>query len=106
MKLTLFYGSDPVYLEIEENGYKPKISMANSFTAVVAEIQKEDRDDLIALLGGRNYNYTIGKLEDEITTHEGTISDLRSDLEEAQDKIDSLEDEIERLKDELNELNV
>jgi peptidoglycan hydrolase CwlO-like protein len=94
MNIRLLNGSEPVILDIEDNSYKPKLTITSSGVSISADLSSSDIDEIISALAGGT---TISGLEEEVMH----LSEDNSDLEA---KVNELEGEIEVLKTENKEL--
>ena len=98
MRIQLYLGSEPVLLEIEENDYKPRITLSNATTSVSAEV---DCLEVLAdhITGGsiQDLNDDIEKLENTIEELEEKNTELTTDVREGIRTIKRLEEQIREL---------
>lgn len=96
MRVLCFNGSEQIIAEIEENDYKPKLTLTQGLVSISVEIH----DDLDELLYGR-MEAKIECLEDDVQDLKEEISGLREELEQCQVEKDSLIDDIKELEEAL-----
>ena len=102
MRVQLYLGSEPVSLEIEENDYKPKLTLSNATHSISADL--DSIEDLLEDMGVTLDEDTKEELRDEISELNSEVSGLRSDVSSLESGIEDKESEIEDLKDKIEEL--
>lgn len=107
MNIRLLDGSEPVILDIEDNSYKPKMTITSKGVSISADLTSCDIDDItFALLGTgiQGYEEEITKLQEENDNLEAKVNELEEEVEDLEEINDELNNTIAELEKRIKEL--
>lgn len=99
MRHILFNGSDPVTMDVERNGYKPRVTLSNGSSEISFELDSDAEEAFLEILD----HESVQDLEAEIEKLEEEVDELRDNKKELEEEIEDLKNKIEELGDQLDD---
>lgn len=106
MELLLFNGSNPVRVTIEQNDYKPRLTLDDGTCQITVELSDEDSKSLGEyLLDGQitDFEDDLAELQKDNDNLEDKLSDLQSEMDDLESTVKAQEKEIDELKTRLED---